>query len=265
MTDQPLRVVVTGAARGIGFGIVRAFAHRGADVALSDIDGPASEQATAQINAEIGAERVRPYTVDIADSKSVSQMMDDFVARVGPLTTVIANAGVTVYKPFLETDVSTFDRILAVNLRGTYFTAQAGARHMVANGTAGRILLLSSVVGQRAFRNFSLYSLTKAGIAILAQSLALELGAYGISVNAISPGAILTERTQAEDPRYAENWASVIPKGRVGTVDDVANTALWLAEEAASHITGQNIVVDGGWLTYGHVPPDHPDMPQVDE
>lgn len=254
MTDQALRVVVTGAGRGIGYETVRSFARQGAFVSLSDIDGEAAEQAAAQINAELAEERVWAYTVDVADAEAVSQMMDDFSSHVGPITTVIANAGVTVYKPFLETDVDLFDRILGINVRGTYFTAQAGAKRMIANQIPGRIVLLSSVTGQRAFHNFSLYSTTKAAIAMMAQSLALELGEYGINVNAISPGAILTERTHLDEPDYGPSWAAVIPKGRVGHVEDIANTAIWLASDASSHVTGQNIAVDGGWLTYGHVP-----------
>ncbi|MAU08653.1 MAG: short-chain dehydrogenase/reductase SDR [Anaerolineaceae bacterium] len=254
MSEQALRVIVTGAGRGIGHEIVRAFVRQGAFVSLSDIDGAAAEQAADQINAELSEDRVRAYEVDVADVEAVDQMMDDFSGHVGPITTVIANAGVTVYKPFLETDVDLFDRIVGINVRGTYFTAQAGAKRMVENQVPGRIVLLSSVTGQRAFRDFSLYSTTKAAVAMMAQAMALELGEFGINVNAISPGAILTERTRREEPEYGPSWAEVIPKGRVGHVEDIANTALWLASDASSHVTGQNIAVDGGWLTYGRIP-----------
>lgn len=146
-------------------------------------------------------------------------------------------------------------------MRGSYFLAQAAAKKMIANHMAGRILLMSSVVGLRAFLNFSVYSMTKAAIQMMAKSLALELGQYGITVNSISPGATLTERTQREDPHYAENWADVTISNRVGTVDDIVAATLFLASSEASQITGQNLLIDGGWSLRSPLPEDHPEKP----
>jgi 3-oxoacyl-[acyl-carrier protein] reductase len=151
-----------------------------------------------------------------------------------------------------------------VNLRGSFFLAQAAALKMIAAGKPGRIILMSSVVGLRAFPNFSIYSMTKAAIQMLAKSLALELGPYGITVNAISPGATLTERTQREDPQYAENWASVTITQRAGTVDDIVNAVLFLASSQSSQITGHNLVVDGGWTLRSPLPAEHPEKPVTD-
>ncbi len=122
----------------------------------------------------------------------------------------------------------------------------------------GRIILMSSVTGLQAHLNLGCYGITKAGICMMARAIALEVGKYGITVNAISPGATLTERTLQDDPRYEENWASVTPTGRVGSVEDVVAAALYLASPAASHVTGQTLVVDGGWTLQSPLPPEHP-------
>jgi 3-oxoacyl-[acyl-carrier protein] reductase len=260
-TDKQHRVIVTGAGRGIGFGIAEQFARQGANVALSDIDAKLAQDAANQINETVGAERVLAYTVDVSDVAAIRQMTHAFTEQGGPPTVIVANAGVTYYKELLNCTPEDVDKLMGINLRGTFFTAQIGAQAMIDHNVQGSIILLSSVVGMRAFRNFSIYSMTKAGIAMLAKSLAMELGEHGIRANAISPGAILTERTQAEDPNYAENWASVNMTGRVGRVEDIANMAVFLSSPEAKHITGQNMVIDGGWTTYGNVPDEHPAKP----
>ncbi|MCI0712118.1 MAG: SDR family oxidoreductase [Chloroflexi bacterium] len=251
------KVVVTGAGQGIGFGICKAFAEEGATVALNDIDATLTQQAADAINTAVGEQRVFPYVGDAALPETVQNLID----ASGTPDIVVANAGITKYAGFLECTPDTFDRVVNVNLRGTFFLAQAAALKMIASGKPGRIILMSSVVGLRAFPNFSVYSMTKAAVQMLAKSLALELGSYGITVNAISPGATLTERTQREDPQYAENWASVTISGRPGTVDDIVNAVLFLASPQASQITGHNLVVDGGWTLRSPLPAEHPEKP----
>ena len=201
---------------------------------------PRGEQA--KINDEIGAERVLPYALDVADVDKVREMVDDFAGRHGRLDVVMANAGITNYGAFLEYTPEAFDRLTAVNLRGSYFTAQAAAKAMIrTRNENGRIILLSSVTGVQAFLNLSAYGVTKAGLRMMARALALELGSYGITVNSICPGAIHTERTVADDPKFDSNWAGVSPTGRVGFVEDVAETAMFLASPEARQITGQTI------------------------
>lgn len=252
-------VIVTGAGQGIGYGLCAAFAHAGANVILNDVDAELANAAATQLNAAIGAERVVPCAADVAEQSQT--IVDCCTAHFGPPHITIANAGITYYVDFLDSTPDIFDRIVDVNLRGTYFLAQAAAKRLIAAQTGGRLLLMSSVTGLRAFHNFSIYSMTKAAIRMLAQSLALELGQHNITVNAIAPGAILTERTVRDDPNYAANWATVTPNGRVGQVDDIVETARFLASSAASHITGQTLVVDGGWTLPSTVPAAHPDMP----
>jgi 3-oxoacyl-[acyl-carrier protein] reductase len=143
-------------------------------------------------------------------------------------------------------------------MRGSYFTAQAGALSMIEHKHAGRIILMSSVTGVQAHINLSAYGMTKAALRLMAKTLALELGSYQITVNAIGAGATITERTLADDPNYEKNWNSVAPNGRTGYVDDIANTVLFLASAEARHITGDTIMVDGGWTIYSPVPSNHP-------
>lgn len=255
-------IFVTGAGRGIGYGICEAFAREGALVGLNDIDAALAQGAASAVNEAIGSERVFPFSGDVADVVVVRQMLQQFVARFGRLDIAFANAGITNYGSFLDYTPEAFDRLVGVNLRGSYFTAQTAARLMIEQQIAGRILLMSSITGFRAFLNLGCYGMTKAGIRMMAQSLALELGRYGITVNAISPGATLTERTLQDDPNFEANWASVTPTGRAGSVADIAAVALFLASPEARHITGQTIQVDGGWTLQSPLPSGHPEMPE---
>ena len=259
--DSGPGVLVTGAGVGIGYALARRFAQAGAQVALNDLDPALAERAAEAINAEAGAGRVVAYGLDVADVGAVRRMVADADARFGGLGVVIANAGLTNYGGFLDYTQEAFDRLTSVNLRGSYFTAQSAAKAMIARGTAGRILLMSSVTGARAFQNLGAYGITKAGIRFMASALALELGPHGITVNAISPGATVTERTLADDPNLEQNWASVTPNRRAASVEDVVAAAVFLASPQASHITGQTIMVDGGWTLHSPLPAAHPELP----
>lgn len=232
-----------------------AFASGGATVGLNDIDAELGRSAAERINASIGSTpRVRPLAGNVADVGDIHTMFARFLDAVGRLDIVIANAGITQFGDFLAETPEAFDRLTGVNLRGAFFTAQAAARIMVEARVPGRIILMSSVAGARAHPSMSAYGVTKAGIRMMARSIALELGGYGITANAISPGATLTERTLHDDPNYAENWAGVNPTGRVGHVEDIVAAALYLASPQAAHVTGQTLVVDGGWTVRSPVP-----------
>lgn len=255
-------VAVTGAGLGIGYGLCRAFATEGAVVALNDIDSNLAQDGADRINAEIGGAQVYAYSCDVSDVEAVRTMFADFVAKTGRLDIAIANAGITNYGEFLEFTPQAFDRLTGVNLRGSFFTAQTAAKIMIEKQTPGRILLMSSVTGVQAFLNLGAYGMTKAAIRMLARTIGLELGKYGITVNAIAPGAILTERTLKDDPHFEENWATVNPSGRVGYVEDIVAAALFLSSPEAGQITGQTIVVDGGWTLRSPIPEGHPNKPE---
>jgi glucose 1-dehydrogenase len=253
--------VVTGAGSGIGYAIGLALADAGATVALNDIDADVAVRGAAAINARVGRTAVHAYGCDIADVAAVQRMVGEFGAQTGRLDVLIANAGITNYGDFLTYSPEAFDRLCAVNLRGSFFSAQAAARVMIEEGIPGRIVLMSSVTGRRAFLNLGAYGITKAGIRHMARSLALELGQYNITVNALSPGATLTERTAQDDPGFEANWAGVTPTGRAGYPQDVVSAALFLASPEARQITGQTIEVDGGWSLASPLPAAHSQQP----
>jgi len=231
-------VLVTGAGAGIGYALCQAFASAGATVALNDIDPALCHTSAQQINGTLGAERVRPYACDVADVEAVRSMCQRFVDSAGRLDIAVANAGITNYGEFLTTTPEAFDRLTSVNLRGSF-----------------------SVTGIQAYLNLGSYGISKAGIRMMAKIIALEVAKYGITANAISPGATLTERTLQDDPEYERNWASVTPTGRVGYVEDIVAAALYLASPEARQVTGQTLVVDGGWTLQSPLPPGHPDLP----
>jgi glucose 1-dehydrogenase len=249
-------VLVTGAGAGIGFAICRSFAAEGAHVMLNDVDPDLARRAAQTLNAALGRAGVHAYPFDVAEVEAGRSAIDDIVNRFGRLDILVANAGLTHIKPFLETSPEEFDRLVQVNLRGTYFLAQASAQAMIAGRRAGRILILSSVTGLQAIPGFSAYGMTKAALRQMARSLALELGPHGLTVNALAPGATVTERTLQETEHYESAWAAVTPSRRPAYVDDIAAAALFLASPEARQITGQTLVVDGGWTIYSPLPDD---------
>lgn len=251
-------VIVTGAGTGIGYTVVKRFAEVGAWVALNDYDASLAERAAQTLNAELDREIVHAFPGDVADAAFVQTMVDQVVTQSGRLDVMIANAGITDYGPFLDYTPTAFDRLTGVNLRGTYFSAQAAAKAMIAANIPGRIILTASVTGIQAHKNLSAYGMTKAGIIHLAHYLALELGEYGITVNTVSPGATTTERTMQQEPDFGEKWAKVAPTGRAATTDDIAAAMLFLASAEARQITGTNLTVDGGWTIYSPLPPQTP-------
>jgi 3-oxoacyl-[acyl-carrier protein] reductase len=244
---------VTGASREIGAAMAEALAATGAAVAVAHAGEP--EHSAAVV------ERIRARGgVAIAVDGDLSRVADNVelvertVDELGRLDVFVANAGVTRWAPFLDVDEATWDTVVDLNLKGSYFGAQAAARRMVAQGDGGRIVFSSSVTGSRAIPNLSAYAVTKAGLQHMATVLALELGRHGITVNALAIGATVNERNLADDPDYAEHWAEVLPTGRVGRPDDVAAALSYLVSPEAAMVTGHTLAVDGGWTGVGLTP-----------
>lgn len=243
--------IVTGAARGIGFEISRQLAGQGAAVILNDIDPVLAGKAAGRIVAERGV--CVPVAGDSSQMETIEEMVATATGRFGSLDIVVANAGITLFGDFLTYPLSSFEEVMKVNLRGTFFLAQAAARRMKEQGAGGSLLFMSSVTGHQAHKNLAAYGMTKAALEMLARNLVIELSPYQINVNTIAPGATLTERTM-NDAEYEKTWSAITPMGRPANTTDIADAALFLVSEKARHITGQNLVIDGGWSSISPSP-----------
>jgi NAD(P)-dependent dehydrogenase (short-subunit alcohol dehydrogenase family) len=244
-------VIVTGAGQGIGFEISRQLAMAGASVILNDVDDMLARNAATRITDEGGV--CFALAGDASDLSFINGMVQAAVTRFGKLTIAIANAGITLFGDFLQYPAESFYKVLHVNLGGSFFLAQAAAKQMISQQTGGRILFTSSVTGHQAHKDLAAYGMTKAALEMLAKNLVVELSAYGITVNAIAPGATITERT-TDDPEYEKVWSTITPMGRPASVSDIADAALFLVSNRAGHITGQSLVIDGGWTSVSPSP-----------
>ena len=244
--------VITGAGSGIGLAIARQLALQGASVVVNDIDASRAEEAVAQIQSDGGHAVACPG--DAGDVDVVRRLVMQAVDTFGRLDFAIANAGLTLFDDVFSCRPEDFRRLLDVNLQGTFFLVQAASKHMRARRQGGRILLISSNIGVRPHPGLAPYGMTKAALNMLARSLALELAPCRIAINALAPGATVTERTLRDDPDYEQTWQSLIPNGRVAHPDDIAGAALFLLSAEADHITGQTLVIDGGWSEAGCYP-----------
>jgi glucose 1-dehydrogenase len=238
--------IVTGAGQGIGLEICRQLIQHGAKVILNDIDGVLASKAAHSLSKDENI--CLPYPGDAADVNFIQKLVDDCVNRHGRLDIVIANAGITLFGDFFKYKHEDFMKVMNLNLGGSFFLAQAASIQMKKNKTAGKILLMSSVTGHQAHKNLAAYGMSKAALEMLAKTLVVELSPFQITINAIAPGATLTERT-ASDPAYESTWSRITPTGRPANVNDIAHAALFLVSPQAGHITGQTIVVDGGWTS----------------
>ncbi|HWK03422.1 MAG TPA: SDR family oxidoreductase [Puia sp.] len=236
--------IVTGAGQGIGFEISRQLALQGASVVLNDIDPVLSERAASKITAEKG--NCRSVAGDSSEMETIGRMVTTAVDTFGSLDIVIANAGITLFGDFLDYPTSSFYSVLKVNLGSTFFLAQAAARRMKEQGTGGSLLFMSSVTGHQAHKDLAAYGMTKAALEMLARNLVIELSPFAITINTVAPGATLTERTLF-DAAYEKTWSVITPLGRPARPSDIADAALFLVSDKARHITGQNLVIDGGW------------------
>lgn len=240
--------IITGAGQGIGLAISRKLIRAGARLVLNDLN-PELAQAAAE---GLGPNCVA-VSGDCSDLGVIQELVDTATRKFGGLDIVIANAGITLFDGFFAYQPEAFSRVMEVNLKGTFFLAQAAAQQMRQQGSGGTLLFMSSVTGHQAHKNLAAYGMSKAALEMLAKSLVVELSEFGINVNALAPGATATERT-LEDKNYEATWSRITPMGRPARVEDIANVALFLVSEAARHITGQTIIVDGGWTSVSPSP-----------
>lgn len=244
--------VVTGAGIGIGFEIARQLSLSGAKVVLNDLDKDLAEEAANTIR-KLGGDCVS-CSGDSSDVEVINSIVRTAVEAFGKLDLVIANSGITTFGKFLEYELESLQRLMEVNIQGSFFLANASAKQMVKQGSHGRILFMSSVTGHQAHPNLAAYGMTKAALEMLAKNLSVELAPHKIAVNAVAPGATITERTLDLDPKYKQEWERITPTGKVCTTEDIANAALFLLSDSSSQITGQTIIVDGGWTSVSPPP-----------
>jgi 3-oxoacyl-[acyl-carrier protein] reductase len=236
--------VITGAGNGIGRRMASLFAAEGAVVVIADIEGNDARDAADEILA--AGHHAHPLTVDITRPEQVRMMVDETLARYARLDVLVNNAASALNRPFLETTLDEWNRLLNVVLTGTFLCGQAGARVMVRQGR-GAIINVASISGQRGAQGRAAYGAAKAGVIQLTRIMAVELACRGVRVNAISPGPVDTDQSNGTHTAATrQSYLDRIPLHRYGERQEVAAAAAFLASDDASFIHGHILNVDGG-------------------
>lgn len=247
------KVAVTGGARGIGYAIARAAARAGAGVALIDQDGGSVEEAATKLQGEVSGAEVLTALCDVSSYEQVQAAQLSLEERWGMTDTLINNAGIAYHCPAEEMSVQDWDRMLQVNLSGVFYCSQVFGKAMIAalSGTIVNIASMSGIIVNRPQPQVA-YNVSKAGVIMLTKSLAAEWAPHGVRVNAVAPGYTRTDLVEhlVETDMARNYWIGGTPLKRMGTPDEIANAVLFLASEAASFVTGETLVVDGGYTLW---------------
>jgi NAD(P)-dependent dehydrogenase (short-subunit alcohol dehydrogenase family) len=237
--------LVTGASRGLGQQFARALANAGADLAITSRTLKSLDPFADEIR-DLGR-RVAPVELNLRDQASIEAAVTDALTQLGPIDILVNNAGCNIRKRAVEVTWEDWNTILDTNLRGTFFVAQAVAKHMIAR-RAGRIVNIGSVTCVAGYAGLGPYGASRGGVKQLTMSLAHDWGEYGITVNCLAPGWFKTAQNRAlyEDTGWVDYLCERIPLGRPGAPGDLDGTLLLLASDAGRYITGQTILVDGG-------------------
>ena len=241
--------LVTGGGRGIGRAISLELARQGHDLAIGWVSDEAAATAVA---AEVRAFGRRAATIqgDVSDPADCQRLVDGTVAALGGIDVLVANAGVLGRSDFLETTPEEFDRQIAANARGSYFATQAAARRMIEQGHGGRIVFVTSQLGEKAIAGLSAYSISKAAQRMAMMCAATELARHGITVNAVAPGTTETDinRDVLNDPERRGAMIAPILLGRPGQPEEISGAVAFLVSDGATFITGATLAVNGGSL-----------------
>ncbi|MCP3397185.1 SDR family NAD(P)-dependent oxidoreductase [Bradyrhizobium sp. CCGB20] len=242
--------LVTGGARGIGFAISKALAREGARIVIADLNLDGAKAAAAALE---NADRDHfGLKVDVADQRSVGELIDGLTSRCGGLDILINNAGIGGNTPFLDIKLEDWQRMISINLTGAFIVAQSVARQMVKQGRGGKIINIASLSGQRGGNGRGAYGAAKAGLELLTKVMAVELAQYRINVNNIAPGAIETEMAKtAHDPATRRAYEYLIPMSRYGTPEEIADAAVFLSSDESRYVHGHTLNVDGGFREAG--------------
>ena len=241
LTDQV--AVITGGARGIGREIALVLGHAGAALALFDVNPEQLQQTVTELRG-LGR-KAEGLTVDVTDGKQVDEGMAKVLDKLGRIDILINNAGVTKDGLIIRMSDAQWDRVLDINLKGTFLCTRAAAKHMIKQ-RRGRIVSIASIVGIIGNPGQANYAASKAGIIGMTKAVAKELASRGVTCNAIAPGFIQTEMTEALSESAKQRLKEAIPMGTLGQPRDVAQAVLFLVSDAARYITGHVLVVDGG-------------------
>jgi NAD(P)-dependent dehydrogenase (short-subunit alcohol dehydrogenase family) len=236
--------LVTGGGSGIGRGIAIRFAEEGADVAVVDLNRQGADETAQEVRKF--ETRSLAMEADVTSAADCERMLQETVAALGKLDIFVANAGIGRGAPFLETPAEDWSAVVDTNLTGVFLSCQAAARQMVRQGHGGRIITMASVAAVRATPRMAAYSAAKAGVRMLTEVMAIELGEHRITVNAIAPGVIETPLTAPLVDAIRASGREVAPLGRLGEPKDVADAALFLASDEADYVSGGMLFVDGG-------------------
>ena len=239
--------LITGASRGIGRGIAKAFAAQGAAVAFTYLSSVEKGQA---LEAELAGEGIRAkgYRSDASDFEQAQALVDEVIKDFGRIDILVNNAGITRDGLLMRMSKDQWDAVIHANLDSVFNLTKGVQRYMLKQ-RSGSIINMSSVVGIKGNAGQANYAASKASIIGFTKSVALELGSRSIRCNAIAPGFIATEMTESLDPKVLEGWLESIPLKRAGTVEDIANACLYLGSDLSSYVTGQVLSVNGGMLT----------------
>jgi len=250
MDQQSQVVIITGGARGIGFGIGQCVAKRGASVIIADINLESAQAAAAQLNGE-GAVDSIGLACDVSKRENVQAMVDQVVEKFGRIDVLINNAGICPFIDLMEITVEQWQRTLDINLTGSFHCAQVVARKMLERQTKGRIVFITSLSENVTAGSLGDYAASKSGVRMLMRSFATRLGHDGIRCNAVAPGMILTDMTKHywEQPEPAAMIKNRCPEGRIGTPLDIGRACVYLASDEAEYVSGITLTVDGGYTT----------------